>query len=61
MGGTCGCGEKSMTKKIRVMTLNYCGISNSPFEFYISDYEPQLKTLGNKFMDYVKKQPEFVN
>ena len=47
MGNTCG--EHNATRKIRVMTLNYCGISNSPFQFYISDYEPQLRSLGDKF------------
>ena len=31
------------------MTLNWGGIPNGPFEYYISDYEPQSKVLGKIF------------
>jgi hypothetical protein len=48
MGSTC-CKDTQKTKTIRVNTLNYCGIPSSPFEFYISDYEPQLEIMGNIF------------
>jgi hypothetical protein len=29
-------------KTLRVATLNYCGIMNSPFEFYCPDFEREL-------------------
>lgn len=33
-----------------VATLNYCGIMNSPFEFYCNDYEQELKDIGACFL-----------
>lgn len=41
------------------MTINYCGIYNSPFQFYISDYEPQLRTMGTKFEEYIQSEEGF--
>lgn len=28
---------------ITVATLNYCGVMNSPFEFYCEEYQNELK------------------
>jgi hypothetical protein len=33
-----------------VATLNYCGIMNSPFEFYCEDYLTELKDVSNEFI-----------
>ena len=44
MGGQCS-GEYihgEMFKKLTVITLSYCGLTSSPFEFYINEYEHQL-------------------
>ena len=49
MGSSCCGNNTGLRKTIKVQTLNYCGIPNSPFEFYISDYEPQLKMMGKLF------------
>ena len=34
-------------------TLNYCGIMNSPFEFYCDDYAHELKEISRHFLDIV--------
>jgi len=34
-------------KILTVATLNYCGIMNSPFEFYCDDYMDILKEIGD--------------
>jgi hypothetical protein len=33
-----------------VATLNYCGIMNSPFEFYCDDYLEELKDISKEFV-----------
>lgn len=49
MGTTCSTGNADEEYKLNVMTLNYCGITSSPFEFYLTEYEPQLKRIGEFF------------
>ena len=45
---------------LTVATLNYCGIMNSPFEFYCDDYLTQLKSIGQQFVELLPKYfPEF--
>ena len=45
---------------LTVATLNYCGIMNSPFEFYCDDYLTQLKQIGQQFVELLPKYfPEF--
>lgn len=34
------------TSTITVANLNYCGIMNSPFEFYCDDYLTELKDIS---------------
>lgn len=34
------------TSTLTVATLNYCGIMNSPFEFYCDDYMTELKEIS---------------
>lgn len=34
------------TTTLTVATLNYCGIMNSPFEFYCDDYLTELKDIS---------------
>ncbi len=36
-------------KFLTVATLNYCGIMNSPFEFYCEQFENQLKQISKIF------------
>lgn len=38
-------------------TLNYCGIAFSPFEFYFSDYNEELKEISSIFRKLV---PQYV-
>ena len=48
-------------KTLTVATLNYCGIMNSPFEFYCEEYEIQLKDISNIFASLIPKYyPGFV-
>lgn len=42
--------NKGATSKIfTVATLNYCGIMNSPYEFYCADYKDELEVIGERF------------
>lgn len=34
------------TNTLTVATLNYCGIMNSPYEFYCDDYLTELKDIS---------------
>ena len=40
MGGMCFGGDREELK--RVCTINYCGISYSPFEFYFKEHNKEL-------------------
>jgi hypothetical protein len=43
-----------------VATLNYCGIMNSPFEFYCEDFKEELKEIGQLFVKLIPNYfPEF--
>ena len=45
---------------LTVASLNYCGIMNSPFEFYCDDYLIQLKDIGKIYLDLLPKYfPQF--
>ena len=35
---------------LTVASLNYCGIMNSPFEFYCDDYLVELKDIGREYL-----------
>lgn len=38
--------EVSRPKNLVVVTLNYCGIMNNPFEFYCAEFARELETLS---------------
>lgn len=40
---------------LTVATLNYCGIMNSPFEFYCEEFENQLKDISVIFLSLLPK------
>lgn len=42
-------------KTLTVATLNYCGIMNSPFEFYCEEYEPELKEISSIFLSLIPR------
>lgn len=39
-----------LNNTLTVATLNYCGIMNSPFEFYCEDYLTELKDISTEFI-----------
>lgn len=45
-----GCNESKLItridKPLQIATLNYCGIMNSPFEFYCHELEKELKEIS---------------
>lgn len=41
------------TSTLTVATLNYCGIMNSPFEFYCDDYLTELKDISKEFLELI--------
>ena len=41
--------------KLIVATLNYCGIMNCPYEFYINKLEHDLRKIGDIFTGYAVK------
>jgi hypothetical protein len=44
-----------------VATLNYCGIMNSPFEFYCAEYQNELQKISEIFTSLLPKYiPNFV-
>lgn len=48
------------TSTLTVASLNYCGIMNSPFEFYCDDYYNELKDISNEFVAILPKYfPKF--
>ena len=42
--------ELKNASTITVANLNYCGIMNSPFEFYCQDFLTELKDISNQFL-----------
>ena len=53
MGGMCFGEEKAGVMKI--CTLNYCGISYSPFQFYFREHEDELQKISSIFTQLVAK------
>ena len=45
-----GANEKGKSS-LTIATLNYCGIMNSPFEFYCDDYLTELKDISKEFVE----------
>ena len=48
--------DSKASNSLIIASLNYCGIMNSPFEFYCEDYLPMLKDISNEFL---KVLPEY--
>ncbi len=48
--------DQDQSKQITVVTLGYCGLTSSPFEFYLNEYEHQLKTIGTYFQELVSDE-----
>ena len=47
-------------KYLTIASLNYCGIMNSPFEFYCDDYLTELKDIGKEYLSLLPKYfPDF--
>lgn len=40
-------------KILKIMTLNYCGIMNSPYEFYCADFKDELEAIGEIFKQLI--------
>lgn len=51
--GLCASGDDEKKKSLVVATLNYCGIMNSPFEFYCDDYLIPLQEISNHFLNII--------
>ena len=49
--GNCLCNPSAQfnKKELVVATLNYCGIMQSPYEFYVEEYMDELKQISNTF------------
>ena len=48
--------EDILSKRtLTVATLNYCGIMNSPFEFYCEEMELELKEISSIFLSLLPR------
>ena len=47
--------ELKQPATLTVATLNYCGIMNSPFEFYCDDYLTELKDISKQFVNVIPR------
>lgn len=41
--------------ELKVLTLNYCGIMNNPFEFYSQSFWSELDAISNIFKQLVQQ------
>ena len=48
---SCNCSAQFNKKELVVATLNYCGIMQSPYEFYVEEYMDELNQISKKFED----------